>query len=211
MSYEKKIVCLANSFKYNGRCIAGKELINGGYGSWIRPVSFKKGGELSGKERRFENGEEPQILDIVSIKFIKPKKEALQPENYLIDPSVLWKKHGKKEHKDLEDLKDNPDKLWINGNSSSKGYNDRFMDNNLSLPSSLYLIHLETLKIKVIDFQEQRAIFHYGKEKYNLAITDPKVKNYFLQKEAGVYNYNNVYLCVSIGGEFTCTGITINL
>ena len=206
MSYEKKIICLANSIKNNGRCVAGKELINSGYGSWIRPVSYRKTEEISEEEQRFENGKEPQIMDIVSIRFTKPKPDVLQPENHLIDSHVRWKKHGEKEYKDMTHLKDAPDKLWINGNSSSKGCNDRFADNHLSLSASLYLIYLETLQVKVItDFKgkrQERAIFQYNQEEYNLAVTDPKVKLYFEKKQTGVYDYNHVYLCVSIGIKF---------
>ena len=36
----KRIVCLANSRKRGGRCVAGKELLaDGRAGGWIRPVS----------------------------------------------------------------------------------------------------------------------------------------------------------------------------
>ena len=69
-AYEKTIVCLANSRKLSGRCIAGKELVNSGYGSWIRPVSHRPTEEISEEERRFENGDDPQILDRISIQLI---------------------------------------------------------------------------------------------------------------------------------------------
>ncbi|MCZ0933272.1 MAG: hypothetical protein OXJ52_08995 [Oligoflexia bacterium] len=53
MSYEKKIICLANSRKMFGRCIAGKEKINGQYGQWIGPVSDREKEEISEKEKSF--------------------------------------------------------------------------------------------------------------------------------------------------------------
>jgi hypothetical protein len=37
----KRIVCLANSRKMSGRCLAGRELINGLPGGWVRPVSAR--------------------------------------------------------------------------------------------------------------------------------------------------------------------------
>ena len=67
MSYEKKIICLANSRKMSGRCIAGKEVLNGHYSQWIRPVSHRDTGEISEEEQRFEDGDSPQVLDIISI------------------------------------------------------------------------------------------------------------------------------------------------
>jgi len=97
MSYKKKIVCLANSRKYNGRCIAGKEMVSGQYGEWIRPVSDRKEGEISKKEERvFADGSDPQILDIISIALLKPlaHKYKYQTENHLIDSNIHWEKTG---------------------------------------------------------------------------------------------------------------------
>jgi len=39
MSITKRIVCLANSRKMRGRCIAGRELLPDNVGPWVRPVS----------------------------------------------------------------------------------------------------------------------------------------------------------------------------
>ena len=111
-----------------GRCIAGKELSGADKGQWIRPVSRRPEEEISETERQFENGGMPKVLDILSIKFIEraPHKSwTYQTENWLIDTSAHWKKKGEAAWKDLEALKDMPDKLWKNGDSSSKGKNDR--------------------------------------------------------------------------------------
>ena len=59
MKYTKRIVCLANSRKMSGRCIAGKEVLDTGYGEWIRPISKRETAEISEEEMRFENGEIP--------------------------------------------------------------------------------------------------------------------------------------------------------
>ena len=93
MIYEKKIICLANSRKMSGRCIAGKEII-GTKCEWIRPVSHWKTREISEEERRFESGNDPQILDIISIKFKKHQPYKYQTENHLIDDESHWKREG---------------------------------------------------------------------------------------------------------------------
>ena len=31
----------------SGRCIAGKEIVSGQYGQWVRPVSDREEGEIS--------------------------------------------------------------------------------------------------------------------------------------------------------------------
>lgn len=41
----RRVVCLANSRRTGGRCIAGKELINGQFARWVRPVSGWENGD----------------------------------------------------------------------------------------------------------------------------------------------------------------------
>jgi len=52
-----EIVCLANSRKISGRCIAGKKISEN---KWMRPVSNRESEEISEEERRYENGQMPQ-------------------------------------------------------------------------------------------------------------------------------------------------------
>lgn len=94
MNYQKTILCLANSRKPGGRCVVGKEVLEDGYGEWIRPVSARSSEEISLIEMRFKDGQCPQVLDIISVPMAKPKPHMHQSENHLIDNGCHWVKVG---------------------------------------------------------------------------------------------------------------------
>ena len=60
-----QIICLANSFKFKERCIAG---INPQTGKWIRPVCdrYPKDGRIP-PDIRLIKGKEPELLDLLEI------------------------------------------------------------------------------------------------------------------------------------------------
>ena len=83
----KRIVCLANSRKLHGRCIAGREFtLDNTPGAWIRPVSNRRHQEVSEYERQYSDGSDPQLLDIVDIPLLQHCPEEYQRENWLLDP-----------------------------------------------------------------------------------------------------------------------------
>ena len=86
MTIVKRLVCLANSRKLSGRCVAGKELIQGVVGGWIRPVSDRPKEEVSKDERQYEDGSDPRVLDLIDIPLREPRPKSYQSENWLLDP-----------------------------------------------------------------------------------------------------------------------------
>jgi len=72
VSVVKRMVCLANSRKLNGRCVAGIELSAGKRVGWIRPVSAREHEEVSEYERQYEDGSDPQLFDIMDVPMIEP-------------------------------------------------------------------------------------------------------------------------------------------
>lgn len=99
MKYSKTIVCFANSRKTSGCCIAGKEWRDGNPGEWVRPVSTRPTHEISEEERRYEDGRDPQLLDIVLVPCESHQPSPYQRENHVIDPTDYWARrehwHGK--------------------------------------------------------------------------------------------------------------------
>ena len=103
MSMEKLFICLANSKKYNERCIAGIELElersswpEGGphdinivrteteNPKWIRPVSAAQSGAVSA-----ELVDHVSLLDIVKLNVTAPAPQGYQSENVLFDGGSL--------------------------------------------------------------------------------------------------------------------------
>jgi hypothetical protein len=89
------IVCMANSRKPpSGRCIAGKEIEQGECLRWIRPVSSRPTHEISEEEKRYEDGTQPMLRDIITIPVNEPKPIGHQTENIEIDSNYYWVKNG---------------------------------------------------------------------------------------------------------------------
>ncbi|MDY6970532.1 MAG: RQC domain-containing protein, partial [Spirochaetota bacterium] len=217
----KQIVCLANSRKYSGRCIAGKEILKDKnhaleddldvdmVGGWIRPISAQKTGEFSINSITLTNGKNPELLDIISIPIAKHSPNHCQTENYLIDEGP-WVKTGNFPLTALSALCDYVDSLWINNHSSSFGLNDRIPVDliNASLKSSLLLIKLNKLSIVVEEdakmLKKVRAEFDFKGERYRLLVTDPIVEGIYLKKEFGSYSIlsNDLYVSIYISEPF---------
>src|SRR5579885_3349784 len=168
MNYKKKIVCLANSRKPGGRCVAGKEVLEGSYGGWVRPVSVRATADIS---------------------MIAPVPRVHQTENHMIDAEVYWTKVGELAWDDVTALLDTPASLWGNGDSTYHGRNDRMTQAAASaFQNSLLLIEPENLVMRVLTpgtafgnpKRRVRAEFTYQGVPYDLMVTDPVAERVFL-------------------------------
>jgi len=183
-----RIVCLADSRKISGRCIAGKEVTSK---SWFRPVSDRIHEEISEEERRFKDGNMPALLDVLTIAVIGANPNSFQTENILIDDKYYWQKVGDYSKSDLSKIIDKPETLWKNGDSSYYGENDRVLSNDMAgKTGSLYLITPSSLEIRVREEGREfgngkrrvRVKFGYRKTTYTLSVTDPLVEKQFWLK-----------------------------
>lgn len=191
MAYSKTIVCLANSKKWKGLCVAGLELSSSGSaGEWIRPVSARADQEIQRSEIRYADGSYLDLLDVVSVPFLEPRPFAFQTENHLIVPGQPWVKTGTFSPKGLRALCSEPTALWSNGPRSYHGVNDKVPESAAAgFSHSLVLVEPKDLLIEVVlDYQNQkqvRAHFRVGQTFYNCAVTDLKVEAEFIGREAG--------------------------
>lgn len=206
MAYTKRIVCLANSFKDGGCCIAGREVLAAGYGGWIRPISARETGEVGFGECRYTNYGEPKLLDVVEVPLLRPSPKQHQTENHIADTSRRWRKAGRTRWDSLGQLCEYPETLWINSGSTGSGlFNCMSPAEAAGQQCSLLLIRPEDFAIQVgsrmrngIAERIYRGNFGYNGIRYSMSITDPVLLKGFILKQEGEYPYKDVYLCLSL-------------
>lgn len=210
-TYVKTFVCLANSRKLLGRCVAGKEWEKGRGGAWIRPVGASGTGEVSEEDRRYSDGTDPVLGDVIGVQLASPAPKAYQTENHVIDSSHYWLRVGRIGWADIASLADHPASLWANVDSSYAGVNDRMPEAQAAeLGHSLYLIGPVALDIVVgapgTPFgnpkRTVRGSFTYAGAQYNLSITDPVIEREYLSQANGTYRVTHAYLCISLGEPY---------
>lgn len=211
MPTTKKIVCLANSRKLSGRCVAGVELTEFGFGNWIRPVSIRKHEEVSEYERNYENGSDPALLDIIEIPLLKRCPGGCQQENWLLDPELYWVKTGALDWEELGPISETAGTLWKNGISTYHGESDRIPEFDADKEtSSLKLVRVDQVKLRVYapgaDFgnakRRVQARFDFAGHSYALRVTDPKIERAFLGQADGEYQLGESCLTISLGETF---------
>jgi hypothetical protein len=202
MAYRKTMVCLANSRKLQGRCIAGREYVRGELGDWIRPVSDRSTEEISERERLYVGDVEPAVLDIIAIDMVVPRPHGHQQENHVIDRRRRWRKVGVLPCSRLEDCVDHPGgSLWLNGCRSERGLNDRVPEGALDqFRHSLALVHPEHLTLGR-RWDSVRAEFSLDGCDYRLRVTDPRVESWMATAD-GKQEFENACLCVSLSEPF---------
>jgi len=207
LPYSKTFICFANSRKTSGRCVAGKELINGRPAGWIRPVSSRPTHEISIDERRYQDGRDPDLLHIVSAQFLAAQALPHQPENHVIDDGYYWSQQGTLDFQSIDAWLDTPTSLWDAGYSGYAFTNNRVPD-TVTSPASLYLIRVPKLTLvvgaKSPDYPKRivRGEFTHGRRPYVLAVTDPQVEVTHLARPDGRYTLDHPVLAVSLGDPF---------
>jgi hypothetical protein len=204
----KQIVCLANSRKPpSGRCVAGREFSGGHVGSWIRPVSGRSGLEISEVERRYNDGTQVAVLDVVQIAFLAPQPNNHQTENYVIDRGYYWLKVGQCTFSDVLPMVQRPSSLWVDGYNTFHGQNDQVPQSAAAdLQDSLVLIRPKTVRLRVSSESQftgghrrrVRAEFQVGSSQYLIVVTHPEVEQKYLAQPDGDYDVSGSILCVSL-------------
>jgi Dual OB-containing domain len=207
----KRIVCLANSRKLLGRCVAGREIVGSQVGDWVRPVGAGESAEVSEHERQYEDGSDPQVLDMIEVPLIKPKPKHFQQENWLLDREYYWTRIGRMNWTELVAIVENPALLWINESSTYNGFNDQIsVETAQQLTSSLVLLRVDQVKLRVFQpgaafgdtKRRVQAQFVHREIPYWLFVTDPVIERTYKAYGEGNYEIGECCLTISIGEPY---------
>jgi hypothetical protein len=208
----KLFVCLANSRKYSGRCIAGIELATGSDGQlhivrnqennpkWIRPISQNEFGELYNEWVRHI-----RLGDLVEVELSTVQEgypPQYQSENLPFQPdSIVVKEHLNLHYERLS-------KLIINDKTPLFGCKRSALptESAISLGRSLQLIRVENADIHWRDElgkrPQERLRFTYNNTIYDLPMTDIEFLEKYLLDNDILKKANEVFLTVSLGLPF---------
>lgn len=214
MGYETRIVCLANSRKRDGHCVAGLEIGPGGkLGKWIRPIGPRESESLTPIERRYANGAEPELLDIIELTLLEPVPHGHQTENYRPHPGRQWKKVGKMSLAELRyAAQPFPGELWCDGGSGAHGLNDMVPANRVrAFQYSLILLIPDRIRMEVTEEgdarrRKVRANLLFGYKHYLLPVTDPIAERRFDRLGLGKFSCDPLPLCISLSKPYPGPG-----
>ena len=187
MVVRKRLLVLANAVRNHreeGRCIAGREVLDGPagprLGGWVRPVSGHGEGELWCSERRYPDGGWVQVLDVAEVGLAGPAGDPGQPENWALAGEGGWVEKTRDSPRPLAGLVETPPGLWV----EPGGPTDRVSRGHLTAHppgQSLYVVRPEEPRL-VLETEagpghpkkRRRCLFRYAGLDYDLALTDPK-------------------------------------
>jgi hypothetical protein len=184
-----RIVCLANSYKHDHRCVAGINLVTK---KWVRLIGREIPGCLTMKESSYSDGKQAALLDVFEVGLGEACGSNCHPEDVFVT-ETKWRLVGR-----LGELLD-ADALtsFVNREPAVlEGYSDRVPASRFkSTPAecSLDLIHPEDLWWWIRDENDKRrnrALFrlgHVGRVRYDLAVTDPPWLDQLNLLPAGIY------------------------
>lgn len=208
MAVVKRMVCLANSRKPGGTCVAGRVVSNEGIMDWIRPVSSRPGEAVVGKECQYADGGEPLPLDIIDVPVLKPAPHDCQTENWLLDSSRRWSKVAAADLALLMQCLDDPETIWTNGFSTRDGENDQIpLDKADLLPNSLMLVRVPWIKLYVYEGSRDHGLrvrgwFPHHGQMYGLRVTDVQVEQKLFTQDVRLHGMGESFLTISLTEPF---------
>jgi hypothetical protein len=164
------ILCLANSNKVGGRCIAGVRVDGGG---WVRLVAPETShGQLYFRHYKLDDGTEPAVLDVIAVDLAAPQPVPGQPENWIIghQPWMLRERPAGAAVRPI----------WrraLHRGPLLFGSTNRKVENAAALTASFSLVAPAMIRWSLGPRKDgrvqPRVLFRLGGKLHNLSVTDP--------------------------------------
>lgn len=200
----RTMVCLANSYKHGGRCVAGICIDDG---TWLRLRGRAEDGALDASEYCLDDGSEVRLLDVFAVDLHYALRSDCHPEDWQIAP-VRWRLIERPASPARwRRVMDSADKAT----TILRGYRDRMTTDEIRakpLQSSLVLVCPAALWWWIREERGQRryrAIFHRNHVTYDFAVTDPRWLERLNLMPTGIYPH------AMFAGESAETWLTISL
>ena len=204
---EKYFICLANSYKHGGRCIAGIEVVPQSDGSlgivrhddgrprWIRPVSMSANGEIPN-----HLAESFKIFSLVKLTDVEPCPDNAHTEDVHCTRMEICPFELSPTKDFLNQLIDTQHQavFYFRGKSIPTTIIDR-------LDYSLMLIHPDNACAYCDEERENskyRMKFTYNGSNYDFPITDPVFLEQFKKSPDSYADLDGAYLVLSLGIAF---------
>jgi hypothetical protein len=204
----ERILCLANSYKHDHRCVAGISLVTK---KWIRLVGRQVPGCLTRKEASYPDGKEAALLDVFVAELGGRCGSNCHPEDVYVTGKSWQPIRRFDEPRDLRFLA-----AYVNkGPAILQGYGDRVYGRKIEgtpVEKSLELIHPDDLWWWIREEngkRKNRALFRAGhvvRIRYDLAVTDPVWLEKLRPLPAGVYPHAHFF-----EGKPSRTFLTVSL
>jgi hypothetical protein len=186
-------LCLANSRKLRGKCVAGIRLDEL---CWFRPINAHDNGELYPSQYTLNDGTEASILDIIRVDVSEPRSEPNQPENWLLLDDFKWQLidriNPEKAYSFLKLFFETDEYLFGNPSDCLQYATIE----SLHLHSSLCLIEPSGLRWEITKSRkgkrQTRAQFTYNGINYDLVVTDPEWEAFFANLNQGAYVHDDL-------------------
>lgn len=204
---KKTILCLANSKKYSGRCIAGIEITpkpGGGWQmmrqhgkpKWLRPVSMQEHGQVDEKEVQ-----DIRLLDVVEFDMMEESPQGFQTENVRLVPKSLRKICEMPRDPALLDVLADAQTDLIFGKPGKRVPKEEIA----GLDHSLLFAKVERVDIYypvVYKTLNPRAYVRFGGNTYDLPVTDLQTILELQENPRLLEGFENLYCTFSLGVEF---------
>jgi len=187
----QRIVCLANSYKHEHRCVAGIDLTTK---RWVRLIGNEIPGCLTLREASYEDGQSVAVLDVFQADLTEPCGTCSHPEDVRVESGIFQPVRRFDAPRDSKFLASFVSKQG----RVLQGYCDRIFASRVEkspLTNSLELVRPEDLWwwIRTDGKRKSRALFRSHRTRFDLAVTDPEWLRRLAPLEPGIYPHSSFF------------------